>query len=74
MNHPDYVPETGLFEGEAEAIENVLRCGAQFGYGNMIAHLRKAWAERLRDKYGFSDNDAIRATESSPYPLSPKKG
>lgn len=46
----------GFFPGEEAAIQRVLACGAQYGYGNMITHLKKAWSEKLQaqgiDKFG----------------------
>jgi hypothetical protein len=42
-----------LFPGEAEAIETVKRLGEQYGYGNLIYHLRNAWSERLRKDSGI---------------------
>jgi hypothetical protein len=58
-----------LFPGEKEAIEQVLRYGQQYGYGNLIAHLKKEWAEMLVKKWGISEESAISATNVSPYPL-----
>lgn len=34
-----------MFPGEAEAIEIVKRLGAEYGYGNLISHLKDAWSE-----------------------------
>lgn len=36
------------FPGEKEAIETVKRLGAQYGYGNLISHLKDAWSESLQ--------------------------
>jgi len=58
-----------LFPGEKEAVAMVLRAGEAYGYGNLIAHLRRAWAINLMTKYGLSKDAAIDATNSSPYPL-----
>jgi len=54
--------------GEANAIKTVLMHGAQYGYGNLIAHLRRAWAELLVNQ-GLAEDVAISATEGVPYPL-----
>ena len=48
-----------LFPGEKEAIDTVLRAGAQYGYGNMISHLREAWRDHLMSEWGFSLPDAM---------------
>jgi hypothetical protein len=59
-----------IYPGEKEAIETVLMLGEEFGYGNLIAHLRKAWAEMLmEDNLRLLVRHAIEATNSSPYPL-----
>jgi hypothetical protein len=44
-----------LFPGEAEAIETVKRLGAQFGYGNLIHHLKDAWSESLQKQNAIFD-------------------
>jgi|GEM_PF-3629795 len=33
------------FPGEDEAITTVKRMGAEYGYGNLISHLKDAWSE-----------------------------
>ena len=58
-----------LFPGEAAAIRAVLDAGSKYGYGNMIGHLRREWAELLRDVWGISDTGAIEATNADAYPL-----
>lgn len=37
-----------LFPGEREAIEEVKRLGAEYGYGNLIYHLSEAWSQKLQ--------------------------
>lgn len=57
-----------LFHGEQEAIDAVLKAGANFGYGNMIAYLKRDWVEMLmRD--GISEKGALQAANSSAYPV-----
>ena len=47
------------FPGERDAIETVKRLGAQYGYGNLISHLKDAWSESLQGgKYEFSKESA----------------
>lgn len=58
-----------LFPGEKEAIKKVLEYGERYGYGNLIAHLRKAWAEMLIRKCGIDKDAAIMATNSDPYEI-----
>ncbi len=57
-----------LFQGEKEAIETVLSLGAKYGYGNLIAHLRRAWALSLKNKYGGAFEQYLPATNSDAYP------
>ena len=58
-----------LLPGEFEAINAVLRAARDYGHGNMIAWLRRDWAEMLRDEWGMSEQNAINATIVTPYPL-----
>ena len=60
-----------LFPNEKEAIERVLAAGEGYGYGNMIAHLKKAWAEMLIKKYKIPEKSALQAADSDAYPLDP---
>lgn len=57
-----------LYPGEKDAILEVLRLAKQFGYGNMIAHLKRAWAVELKQKYGGSYEKNLQATEVDAYP------
>ena len=57
-----------LFKGEKEAIKQVLDAGAKYGYGNMIAWLRRGWSDLLMRESGFTQEQADRATITSPYP------
>lgn len=50
----------GLFPGEAEAIAIVKALGSQYGYGNLISHLRDAWSTDLQEKYGMDKTMADR--------------
>jgi hypothetical protein len=61
-----------LFPGEEAAIKIVIEAGDKYGYGNMIAHLKREWAERLRDKWGLPEKAALEATNVSAYPLRKK--
>lgn len=53
ISHVEY----GLFPGEAKAIATVCKLGEQYGYGNLIYHLREAWSLMLQRKYGFFPED-----------------
>jgi hypothetical protein len=56
-----------LFRGEKEAVDRMLADAKIYGYGNFIAHLKRAWVDMLvRD--GISRESAIRATNVAPYP------
>ena len=57
-----------LFAGEEEAIKQALDAGGKFGYGNMIAHLKKAWAEQLLQN-GLPLEAAVEAADTSAYPI-----
>lgn len=58
-----------LFPGEKEAIEKVTTdYGPRYGFGNLIAALRRAWADHLIETYGFDEDTADRATIVAPYP------
>ena len=59
---------SNLFPGEKEAILEVLRLAKKYGYGNMIAHLKRAWAVSLKEKYGGSYEKNLQATEVDAYP------
>lgn len=60
-----------LSDAEEDAIRAVLRAGAAFGYGNMIAHLNTAWALSLMKdrKYPMSEEQARAACHGAGYPF-----
>jgi hypothetical protein len=66
----DVLPFAGatLFRGEADAVRTVLKAGAEWGYGNMIAHLKREWAENLVRR-GLSVATALESANVSAYPL-----
>ena len=66
----DVLPFAGvtLFRGEEAAIRTVLKAGADWGYGNMIAYLKREWAEDLV-RQGIRADVALAATNVSAYPL-----
>jgi len=56
-----------LFQGEQEAIDAVLEAGRRYGYGNMIAYLKRDWMELLmRD---LPEHVARQAADTSAYPV-----
>jgi len=58
-----------MFPGEVEAVKNVLALAEQYGYGNLISHLRRAWAVRLvKSEPGLTWEQACLATCTDPYP------
>lgn len=58
-----------ISEQERQAIRRVVDYGAEWGYGNLMAHLASAWALRLMSQ-GVSKEAAIAATQGrNPYPL-----
>lgn len=56
--------------GEVAAIQTVIRLAKAYGYGNLIAHLRRAWAIDLKKKYGGTYNQHLRATNVDALPES----
>ena len=40
--------------GEEEAIKKVVNYGKQYGYGNLIHHLKVAWSDSLQQKWEIS--------------------
>lgn len=69
MTETEPFPAMKLFPGESEAIQNVLDAGAMYGYGNMAAHLVRAWQELLM-RSGMDEETALLAvSNTTPYPL-----
>lgn len=66
--------EPKLFPGEREAIAIVLALGKQYGYGNLIAWIKREWALALladQKRYGVRNatyERALEATNVSAYP------
>lgn len=58
-----------LSDAEEEAIRAVLRAGAAFGYGNMISHLKTAWAKTLMDEWDMTEESARLAAGGNGYPF-----
>jgi len=54
--------------GELEAVREVVRLARVYGFGNLIAHLKRAWAVDLKSKYGGSYEHHISATNVDAYP------
>lgn len=40
----------------------------KYGYGNVIAYLKRKWADELSEKYDIPDELAQQATDVSAYP------
>lgn len=56
---------------EKAAIRTVLELSAKWGYGNMIAWIKTAWATMLVDAWRFDPATALKAADVSAYPLTP---
>ena len=56
-----------LTNGEKTAVKQVLEAGSTYGYGNMIAYLKQAWAENLMNDYGFDEALALSAADTTAY-------
>lgn len=52
---------------EQEATAAVLAAGRKWGYGNMIAHLKRDWIAFLM-RYGSTEKQATLAADVSAYP------
>ena len=58
-----------LQPGEKSAIKLVLRIADRYGYGNMIAHLKRGWALSLmKSNPDLTYNQALLATDATAYP------
>lgn len=54
---------------EQESIRNVCELGSMFGYGNLISHLKAAWAATLMKQYGFTEEEAQKAAGEGGLPI-----
>lgn len=54
---------------EQDAIKAVLAIAHEWGYGNMISHLRTAMAKVVMKQIGLDEEEAFVATAMSPYPI-----
>lgn len=61
--------EPVIFPGEDAAVQAALAAGAKYGYGNLIAHLKRAWAMKLMQEYAFPETDALKAADTTAYPI-----
>lgn len=50
-----------MFPGERQAIHEIKRLGAAYGYGNLIRHLKDAWSDMLVEKSGLDRETADQA-------------
>lgn len=53
---------------ESKAIAAVLAYGEIYGYGNMIARLKRAWIDHLKAAYNFTEKHAELLADASAYP------
>lgn len=54
---------------EQRAIQHVINLGDVHGFGNLIAHLKTAWARKLMDEMDMDEFTALCAADVSPYPI-----
>lgn len=60
--------ESTIFPGEKEVVEKTIEYGEIYGYGNLMAWLARAWADKLI-KSGLDEKTAEEAVSNrSPYP------
>lgn len=57
-----------LSEPEKEAIRTVIGIARRYGYGNMIGWLKWAWAKHLKEKYGGTWKQHVKAADTDVYP------
>ncbi len=69
MTDPLPVPQPVLLPGESTAVALTLDFAEQYGYGNLIAHLKRGWALRLMASTpGLTYEQALTATDVAAYP------
>lgn len=54
---------------EQAAIREAIFIGQRFGFGNIIAHLKSAWALTLVEDHGFTEAQAQEAAGGGGYPI-----
>jgi len=58
-----------IFEKEKKDIKEVLRIAEEWGYGNVIVLLKRAWMEKLKE-WGLDEAAALEAVSGhSPYSI-----
>ena len=58
-----------ISKDEQDAIRRVLAAGAVHGYGNMISHLKTAWAKSLMEKWDMDEKSARITSGGDGYPF-----
>jgi hypothetical protein len=58
-----------ILPNEKEFVNQVLEIAKIYGYGNLIAHLKRAWAIRLITNSALTYEQALEATCVEAYPL-----
>jgi len=56
-----------ISKAEQDAIKQAVVLGEKFGYGNIISHLRSAWARRLHETDGIPLEASYQATSGGYY-------
>lgn len=46
------------FEGEQEALDIAAKIGSEWGFGNVINHLKNTWSKKLVEDHGFTKDKA----------------
>lgn len=57
-----------VLPGEKEAVQTVIKLAKKYGFGNLIAHLKRVWALDLKRKYGGTYDHHLIATNVEAYP------
>lgn len=53
--------------GEKDAVDRAVAIASMYGFGNLIAHLKAAWRDKLMAE-GLSEEAASQAADVSAYP------
>lgn len=56
-----------LSKQEQLAIQKAVEFGELYGFGNLIAHLKSAWAAKLMQDWGFEEKQALVCADSNAY-------
>jgi hypothetical protein len=56
-----------ISQKEKDAVNTVTALGSQYGYGNMISHLKSAWTSMLMKNHNMTEEQASQASGGGGY-------